>query len=62
MQTEVGSPRSNGGVPFNKFRVCRFLVIWIAAILLIYAAFHLLTTRTAGHTIVAPHGSSSSDK
>jgi hypothetical protein len=62
MQTGAESQRANKVEPFTRLRVCRFLLIWLAAIVLVYFAFHLISTSTSQRTIVAPSGTKSVDK
>ncbi len=62
MQSEANLSRPETGEPFSKFRVFRFLLLWLVCILAVCGAFYMLSQARAGSSITAPQRSGSPHK
>ena len=44
--------------PFTKYRACKFALIWLAAIFLVFMVFYELMQVRTGQSVTAPQGGS----
>jgi hypothetical protein len=44
--------------PFTKYRACKFALLWLAAIFLVFMVFYELMQVRSGQSVTAPQGSS----